>query len=389
MQPTYITVTNEWLHKSANRSERQIENESHLSDNTHIGRLSMKAANRLKNSINWLIQSADDKLDYNPKTRKPFTWQVNFVTLTLPSVQGYWTNTLSGQTYWIPDKCLVPPHHNPLTRKFTPFNVTDNELKKVHLHRFLNAAKYKFNLRNYVWKIETQATGSLHFHITTDTFMNCHQLRIMWNKILGDTPLMSAFEQQYGHRNPNSTDVHSVYDIENLGAYLASYMSKKEKGKRACIGRLWSCSNQLNSTNKCSHTVFDHSEDNSLQVLINSDIPSGIIEGEKNALGFVSTIAEIYYLSPDDWEKLNGTPLKAIYNEHRYHIRHNLERPPPEYWEDLLYPLRPPELRRIDELLHSDTTATETGNRGTNRHRYGTQIALDFKELATISTCAP
>lgn len=44
---------------------------------------------------------------------------------------------------------------------------------------------------------------------------------------------------------PNSTDVHGVKNIRNLGAYLADYMAKKEEGKDTIAGRVWGCSYSL------------------------------------------------------------------------------------------------------------------------------------------------
>jgi len=307
----------------------------------------------LKNSINWLLESASSKIGVNPKDGSKFRWAVNLITLTLPSVQGYWTNTLTGATYWITDKDNIPPNHNPLTRKFTPFWLTDKYVKAVLLHRFINAARYKFRLKNYVWKVEAQATGSIHIHITSDTYMDCHALRKMWNRILRDTPVMEDFVARHGHSQPNSTDVHSVRDVRNLGAYMASYMSKKEKGKRPCGGKLWSSSNQLASTNKCSTTVFFGDDDNTVTTLVDSDIKSRVIEGKRNKLGFRDTIGEIYFMDKKAWKKLDKTPLKKMYNEHRYHIRHNLEKPPKEYYDNLLYSFEPLQLPPIISSLPS------------------------------------
>jgi len=158
VQPTYLTVMNEWDVPAPRRTERQQQTEENLRYNTPRGRLSHKAASRIRNSINWMVESATNKQGTNPKTGESFTWAVNLITLTLPAVQGYWENTLTGALYWIPDKDHIPPNHNPHTRKFHPFHISDSDIKRIYLHRFLNACKYKFGLKNYIWKVEAQAS---------------------------------------------------------------------------------------------------------------------------------------------------------------------------------------------------------------------------------------
>jgi hypothetical protein len=96
--------------------------------------------------------------------------------------------------------------------------------------------------------------------------------------------LVTAFAAKHGHRNPNSTDVHSIYNIKNLAGYLAKYCSKgkptpesliaqapwskpahyakKRKGKEKFIrlmtldeqriaGKVWDCSNNLKVKGNC------------------------------------------------------------------------------------------------------------------------------------------
>lgn len=37
---------------------------------------------------------------------------------------------------------------------------------------------------------------------------------------------MQLFKDTFGHTDPNSTDVHAVYKVKNIAAYISKYMSK-------------------------------------------------------------------------------------------------------------------------------------------------------------------
>jgi hypothetical protein len=99
-------------------------------------------------------------------------------------------------------------------------------------------------MRGYLWRAETQKNGSLHFHISTNIVIHHKILRDYWNSCLEPLGYIDAFEREHGHRNPNSTDIHSVYKVKNLGAYLAKYMAKKNE-YRPVQGRQWFLSSSL------------------------------------------------------------------------------------------------------------------------------------------------
>jgi hypothetical protein len=133
----------------------------------------------------------------------------------------------------------------------SPQKHTDLELKRLLLNRFLVYIQKKYNVKNFVWKAESQNNGNIHFHILVDRFIKWKKVRAYWNKILDQTGYIEPFFLKYGHRDPNSTDIHGLYkdkqgkQIGNIGAYLAKYMSKNEDLKRGIDGRLWGCSDNL------------------------------------------------------------------------------------------------------------------------------------------------
>src|SRR5690606_15700456 len=187
-----------------------------------------KASRRLSNAVNWLIASAKNKYIFDKESGKKFTFKINFITLTLPT---------------------------------TDHNISDHYFKSKLLHNFINTCRYKHDLKNYVWKVETQENGNIHAHFTTDTFIHWKDLRDIWNRILIKHGVMESYTKKhksidfdeyvflYGSRknsdlkklrkaydfgvstnweSPNTTDVHAVHKVKDIASYIATYMSKKE-----------------------------------------------------------------------------------------------------------------------------------------------------------------
>jgi hypothetical protein len=140
--------------------------------------------------------------------------------------------------------------------------------------------KYHHSLWAYVWKAESQDNGNIHFHIVTNIFIDHKIIREAWNRIIEKFGYIEAYSSkmiakfangfifdntqkwinkktgkeaiaprsvqlqrmkqgsQSGWRNPNSTDVHAIKKVSNLGGYLATYMGKKDKLKKSCPSHL-------------------------------------------------------------------------------------------------------------------------------------------------------
>jgi len=119
------------------------------------------------------------------------------------------------------------------------------------MHPFLVYMKKYKGLNNYVWKLEFQKNGKLHVHLTTDSFINHSELRFYWNNLLKKNGYLDKFISEHKHDNPNSTDVHSVWKVKNLGAYIAKYLAKNEDSEGVINGRIWGCNYELSAKNKC------------------------------------------------------------------------------------------------------------------------------------------
>lgn len=204
----------------------------------YSGKMSPGSIKRMKRSIQLLIASAIWKTAYHPDTNKEFRFRVNFITLTLPSYQG--------------------------TR-------SDSDIRKYCLEPFIRKLRDKFGMKSYIWKAERQVNGNLHFHITTDIFINYHSLRDIWNQQLAKLGFIEEFFVKHGHRKPNSTDVHAVWDVDNLPGYLIKYMTKAGDEVDRIEGKVWDCSLNLKTKIRCEFEI-DESESKYWQIMEDSFI---------------------------------------------------------------------------------------------------------------------
>lgn len=178
----------------------------------YTGEITPGAKKRLTKAISLLVQSSPEKWIYNPVTKKSQHHKISFITLTLPNVEAA------------------------KDAKFT---------HKYLLQPILRILRNKYKMCSYVWKAELQKNDSIHYHITTDLFLPWEQLRQHWNALLRKHGLLEAFQQQYGHNNPNSVDIHSVNKINDLEAYLVKYVSKEYQNSKKLAGKVWDCSKNL------------------------------------------------------------------------------------------------------------------------------------------------
>lgn len=299
IHPTYIVATPEWSGPGLRRSKLQRKSESNLSNNDHQGKLSRKAQTRLRNSVNWLIESAKRKAVRVKSTGQVFYFKVNFITLTIPKVDA---------------------------------ELADEKIVKKALHNWLVFARKYMYLKNYVWKVEQHKSGQLHIHLTTDTFIHYRKLRSSWNKCLQHHGLLDEYIERSGDNDPNSTDVHSVKHVKNLGAYISKYMAKDAGMSSKFKGRIWGCNYDLSSENKCQVVVSRGEEYEKMRELQDRDVEWKVIEGKEDAMGRKKRIGEIYYMRPRNWRKMRRSVIGEAYDTHRFYIRSQAQKPPPEYF---------------------------------------------------------
>lgn len=195
--------------------------------------ISKKAKVNINTAIDWLLHIAQPKKIVRTFDNSTFTFKVNFVTLTLPASQF----TADGK-----------------------LRHTDQLIKAKVLDPFLQELRDKKGLKNYLWKAEAQkTTGNIHFHLVTDIFIHYEALRNLWNKHLNNLGYVDRFEAVHRHRNPNSTDVHSIRNVKKLGAYLSAYLTKKKDARRI-QGRKWFLSQTLQKLKSCKVEIMEDQE---------------------------------------------------------------------------------------------------------------------------------
>lgn len=211
-------------------TRREIDRSKHITNTkenrkTYTGKITRTSLTNLKAAIKLLIAQSKEKEALNFKTGTYFKFRCNFITLTLSTDQGSWG---------------------------------DKSIKSKLFDPWMKKAKRWFDLKNYVWRAERQKNSNIHFHLITDTYIDHKQLRDSWNESQQLLHFIDAFEKKNGHRNPNSTDVHSIRKIKDLAAYICKYMTKKGADENVVEGKVWGCSSNL-SKYKNTSLIIDSS----------------------------------------------------------------------------------------------------------------------------------
>lgn len=178
----------------------------------YVGMVTDGVKKRMKKCITLLLQSTPYIWKTNPITGKHFQHKVSFITLTTPD--------------------------HDLSR--------DNKFCVKHLlEPFLRDCRRKFGMKSYIWKCELQSNGQVHYHVTTDFIAHHQDIKNEWNKRLRERGMLNDFKDEYDHDDPNSTDIHAVYKVNNLEAYLVKYICKEYQNEVALNGKVWDASKNL------------------------------------------------------------------------------------------------------------------------------------------------
>lgn len=226
-----------WSDKQKKSFENLRNNESKYNDISDAGRI------RLLNAISYLLYLSKEKdiigskktfkqigdneilTDKEYKKWKSVKYKLTFITLTLSATQTH----------------------------------SDKEITGTLLNSFLNAMRRKWDVDKYIWKAEKQENGNIHYHILTDRFIHWKEIRETWNHIQGNLGYIDRYSEKMkeffkdgfkmsdnpkdkrskqkqlkayndgiktGFRDPNSTDIHALYKVKNIPAYISKYISK-------------------------------------------------------------------------------------------------------------------------------------------------------------------
>lgn len=192
---------------------------------------------RIERAVNMLLMSTKEEIKLNPATGKNIKHRLSFMTLTVSENERM---LLGKESYTL----LLKPFIQWLTKTK--------------------------GVSKYIWKAELQNRGQIHYHITLPNVIHWEEIRNKWNYLQYKAGLLENYYKTYGHYNPNSTDIHQVYKIKNIEAYLIKYISKSDQNLNSIGGKIWDASinlkgkkyfsTEFNSTNEKNLLRMDNEE---------------------------------------------------------------------------------------------------------------------------------
>jgi hypothetical protein len=237
---------------------------------SHNMEISTNAYRTMRAKINWLYQLAESQNITSYSGVKIYNFKIGFYTFTLPSKQMHPT-------------------------VFITKNIWNQFLTELRAHA---------NFKNYVWRLEFQKNGNVHYHLVTDCYLDYFFILKKWNRILKLHGYIQAYQEKMqslslsdytknyaaSKKNdfkaialsyqknvkekwscPNSVDCKSVYNGSNIGGYIAKYFSKKNNESVINnsfdtpdnIGnlRLWFCSRSLSKLKSISYFIEEFETD--------------------------------------------------------------------------------------------------------------------------------
>lgn len=247
-----------------------ITESNSVTRSSHNYTISDNAFRNLKSKINWLYYLSKSKQIKTYNGKDIFNFKIGFITLTLPSKQRTCTKDVT--------RSLLNP--------------------------FLTEIRQRTGMENYVWRLEFQKNGNVHYHIVTDTYLDYHLVKKIWNRLLNSKGyirpyadkmnklLLSDYVDLYKYntnytysdlvknyaRNkrenwsqPNSVDVKPVISNKAIANYISKYFSKDsdenpiknelDTDENSENLRLWFCSRSLSKlksvSNFCEAVDYD------------------------------------------------------------------------------------------------------------------------------------
>ena len=240
------------------------ETKNKIEKKFHNFRISDNAFRTMKRRINWLYYLSKSRYKKTISGKEIYNFKMSFITLTLPSKQVH-------NTKFITDNCL---------------------------NHFLTILRTKYDLRNYVWRLEFQNNGNVHYHLVTDCYVDFFIMRSTWNRVLGKFGYIENYSKKFkglsltaynnlvnkenkidfkvvadryakgckfNWTDPNTVDVKSVTSGKRISAYIAKYFAKDpdnycdknvfDTAANSGALRLWFCSRSLSKLKTVSNYV--------------------------------------------------------------------------------------------------------------------------------------
>ena len=268
-QDNTLSTPLELTHKRRKKQthKKKVKN---LENSSHSFKLSDNAYRTLKKKITWLYYLAKPKSVTTYTGKHIYNFKINFITLTLSSKQRHKTK----------------------------------DITHLMLNQFLNEIRQRTGMVNYVWRLEFQKNGNVHYHIVTDCYLDYFFVRKIWNKIQANNGYIKPYTDKHISLNfqdyyklyhkegkntkdsllksyqaqkstswtqPNSVDVKSVHNKRKISLYIAKYFGKDSKAhvfkneldsdNSDANMRLWFCSRGLSKLNNISGSISELYQD--------------------------------------------------------------------------------------------------------------------------------
>lgn len=237
-------------HRLNNRKTWQSKN---LHKDAYQGKVTAGVRKRLTKAVNLLLQMTKPAFIKNPVTNQYQYHTISFITLKITSAEN-----ITGRMAY--DNCF---------------------------NHFLDWLTRTNGTKLFVWKLELEKRGQVHYHITTPDFIDYRLIRKKWNSLLRKAGYLDDYAKEHGHYDANSTDIHEVNHVTNLAPYLVkafadsieaaekikktrngkntdqigAEMGKDQQNDTGTDGKIWGCSELLSAakyvTFACGHRHFE------------------------------------------------------------------------------------------------------------------------------------
>jgi hypothetical protein len=241
-----------------NLLQGQLEDSKKMKS-TYYGTVTKGVKKNARKAIELMLQCTTNHKEFNQVLGYDIDFQIGLITLTL-----------SDNSRFIPA----------------------SECHKTCLRPFLDWLAKTKGCKFYVWKAERQGSedftgriklsnGQLHYHILIDVVIPWQEVKSKWNYLQDNAGYLDEFSLKYNHKNPNSTDIHKMYEVNDLGAYLLKYITKEAEiripesienyNDRVSVeGKVWDCSQNLKGR-KYYNTPYTNQIETNLNYLVKTD----------------------------------------------------------------------------------------------------------------------
>ena len=81
-------------------------------------------------------------------------------------------------------------------------------------------------MENYVWRLEFQGNGNVHYHIVTDSYIDYFFALKIWNRIINKLGYVDAYQEKFSKMSLNEYIENSKYHDNNTFDVLAKRYAK-------------------------------------------------------------------------------------------------------------------------------------------------------------------